>query len=99
MTIAQRTLTLEEFLSLPDTKPAGEYQNGRITQKVSPQGKHSLLQAKWVVELNRLALPPPLGMAFPELRCTFAGRSIVPDVAFFAWDRVPWDPSGASPLR
>ena len=27
--------------------------------------------------------------ALPELRCTFGGRSIVPDVAVVAWDRIP----------
>jgi len=36
----------------------------------------------------------PVAHAFPELRCTFGGRSIVPDVTVFAWDRIPVDESG-----
>ena len=35
--------TLEEFLQLPETKPASEYIDGKIYQKPMPQGKHSTL--------------------------------------------------------
>jgi Uma2 family endonuclease len=27
--------------------------------------------------------------ALPELRCTFGGRSLVPDIAVIAWSRIP----------
>lgn len=27
--------------------------------------------------------------ALPELRCTFGGRSVVPDIAIVAWNRIP----------
>lgn len=87
-------LTLEEFLELPETKPASEYRDGRVTRKVSPQGKHSVLQAAWVVKLNQLAVPGRAGMAFPELRVTFAGRSLVPDVSYISWEGIPREPSG-----
>lgn len=33
-----KTLTLEEFLQLPETKPASEYINGQIIQKPMPHG-------------------------------------------------------------
>jgi Uma2 family endonuclease len=33
-------------------------------------------------------------LAFPELRCTFGGRSIVPDVSVFSWNRIPFDANG-----
>ncbi|TBR61862.1 hypothetical protein B4U84_14155 [Westiellopsis prolifica IICB1] len=36
-----KTLTLAEFLQLPETKPASEYIDGKIIQKPIPQGKHS----------------------------------------------------------
>ncbi|WP_338017115.1 Uma2 family endonuclease [Myxacorys almedinensis] len=39
-----QSLTLEEFLKLPETKPASEYFNGQISQKPMPQGKHSTVQ-------------------------------------------------------
>ena len=39
--------------------------------------------------------PNQIGRAFPELRCTFGGRSIVPDVAVFTWSHIPRDAGGA----
>ena len=41
-----QTLTLEEFLKLPETKPASEYIDGQIVQKQMPQGKHSIIEVK-----------------------------------------------------
>lgn len=35
-----------------------------------------------------------IALAFPELRCTFGGRSIVPDVTIFFWNRIPVDENG-----
>ena len=28
------------------------------------------------------------------MRCTFGGRSIVPDATVFAWERIPWEADG-----
>lgn len=86
-----RSISLEEFLALPETKPASEYIDGEIIQKPMPQGKHSRLQIKVPQSINDQLEPARIAMAFPELRCSFAGRSIVPDVAVFVWDRVPVD--------
>lgn len=44
VTAPQQSISLEEFLTLPETKPAQEYINGTIQQKPMPKGKHSLLQ-------------------------------------------------------
>ena len=90
----QKTITLEEFLNLPDTKPASEYIDGQIIQKPMPQGKHSKLQGKSVTKINDLVEERQIALAFPGLRCTFGGRSIVPDVAVFAWNRIPVDANG-----
>ncbi|MGI0491023.1 Uma2 family endonuclease [Alkalinema pantanalense CENA528] len=92
--VPDKTITLEAFLKLPETKPASEYIDGRIVQKPMPQGKHSKLQGKLVTAINQLAEDRKIALAFPELRCTFGGRSIVPDVAVFAWDRIPVDDNG-----
>jgi Uma2 family endonuclease len=89
-----KTLSLEEFLKLPETKPASEYIDGQIIQKPMPQGKHSKLQGKLVTAINEVVESPKIALAFPELRCTFGGRSIVPDVAVFAWQRIPIDERG-----
>lgn len=35
-----------------------------------------------------------IALAFPELRCTFGSRSIVPDISVFSWQRIPFDPDG-----
>lgn len=77
------TLTLEEFLKLPETEPASEFVDGRIEQKPMPQGKHSRLQLKFCDVVNAVAEEQQIAMAFPELRCTFGGRSIIPDAAVF----------------
>ncbi|MFZ4730619.1 MAG: Uma2 family endonuclease, partial [Pseudanabaena sp.] len=65
------TISLEEFLALPETKPASEYIDDQIYQKPMPQGKHSTLQAEIVMAINQRAKPQKLAYAFPELRCTF----------------------------
>jgi Uma2 family endonuclease len=44
--------------------------------------------------INQLAEPQKLAYAFPELRCTFGGRSIVPDIAVFEWSRIPLNANG-----
>jgi Uma2 family endonuclease len=46
-------LTLEEFLQLPETKPASEFINGQIIQKPMPQGKHSAIQGDFVPAVNQ----------------------------------------------
>jgi len=89
-----KPMTLEEFLEQPETKPAREYIDGRIIQKPMPQGKHSFIQSELLTTINNLALPPRLAHGFPELRCTFGGRSIVPDIVVLRWERIPLDDRG-----
>ncbi len=40
-----KSLTLDEFLQLSETKPASEFIDGQIIQKPMPQGKHSTIQS------------------------------------------------------
>lgn len=87
-------LTLEEFLKLPETKPASEYIDGQIIQKPMPQGKHSRIQGELVPAINVVVKPKKIACSFPELRCTFGDRSIVPDIAMFVWNRIPRDENG-----
>ena len=44
ITKIQSDLSLDEFLKLPETKPASEFINGKIKQKPMPQGEHSRIQ-------------------------------------------------------
>lgn len=89
-----KILTLEEFLALSETKPSLEYIDGQIIQKPMPQGKHSTIQGELCPTINSVVKVQKMGWAFPELRCTFGGRSIVPDVAVFSWARLPIDENG-----
>ncbi|MUL38135.1 Uma2 family endonuclease [Gloeocapsopsis dulcis] len=93
-TTLHQQFTLEEFLKLPETKPASEFANGKIHQKPMPQGKHSRLQLKLCDAVNQVAETKKNALAFPELRCTFGGRSLVPDVTVFTWSRIPFDRDG-----
>lgn len=95
MTIAsQPQLTLDEFLKLPETEPASDFINGEIIQKPMPQAEHSRLQMKLGNVINNVTESPKIAYAFSELRCTFGGASIVPDLAVFRWDRIVKTPSG-----
>lgn len=69
-----KSLTLAEFLQLPETKPASEYIDGQIIQKPMPRGKHSTIQGELAATINLAAKPQHIAWAFPELRCTFGGR-------------------------
>ncbi|MBW4665239.1 MAG: Uma2 family endonuclease [Chroococcus sp. CMT-3BRIN-NPC107] len=89
-----RLLTLDEFLELPETQPEYEFIAGRIYQKPMPQGKHSRLQLKLCTAVNQVTEEQQIALAFSQLRCTFGTRSIVPDVAVFFWQRIPFDADG-----
>ena len=94
MAISEKQLTLEEFLRLPERKPELEFEDGEVIQKPVPKGKHSRLQSALAELLNRFGVTRKLACAFPELRATYGGRSYVPDVALYTWDRIPRDPDG-----
>lgn len=80
-------ITLEEFLKLPyiEDSPAWEYSNGVAIQKPMPKFRHSIIQKRLLRVVDDGS---DNYTALPELRCTFAGRSIVPDVAVVAWNRI-----------
>ncbi|MGA7954356.1 MAG: Uma2 family endonuclease [Gloeobacterales cyanobacterium] len=84
-----KSVTLEEFLQLPETKPASEYIDGEIIQKPMPNGRHSIIQRELLFAISPLLSEQGIAEAFPELRCTFGNRSIVPDVAVFTTSRIP----------
>jgi len=81
-------------LGIPEIKPAIESIGGRWVQKVSPQSRHSILQARmgtlFMVWAGRR------GQVGTEWRCYFLPKgerwsSLVPDVAFFSFERLPRD--------
>jgi Uma2 family endonuclease len=89
-----KPLTLDEFLQLTETEPASEYIDGLIIQKPMPQGEHSVVQTELAPAINLIVKPKQIARAFTELRCTFGGRSTVPDIAVFLWGRIPRKENG-----
>jgi Uma2 family endonuclease len=88
---ARAGLTLEAFLAMPETKPASEFIDGVIFPKPMPQGKHRAIQTEFVSTVNGQLKRPKVARAFSELRCTFGGRSVIPDVSVFVWERIVRD--------
>lgn len=85
---------LEDFFNFPETNPASEFIKGEIIQKPIRQGENSLLRLEICEAINRVAKSQKIAIAFPELRCTFGGESIVPDLSVFRWERIPVQSSG-----
>ena len=59
-----------------------------------PKGKHSVVQRELTFAIDRPLTAQKLARAFPELRCSFCDRSIVPNVTVFKTERIPRDPDG-----
>jgi Uma2 family endonuclease len=87
-------MTLDNFLELPEIKPANEFINGSVCQKPMPQGKHSIIQRELTFAIDRPLRDRKIARAFPELRCTFDQRSTVPDISILLWDRIPRNEDG-----
>jgi hypothetical protein len=94
MVVLLSNLSLQEFLQLSETKPASEYINQNIYQKPMPQGKHSRVQTRLSSGINQIGEVEKKALALTELRCTFGGRSVVPDIAVFEWSRIILDEDG-----
>ena len=80
---------------LPDNvKPALEWVNNRVLQKVSPKRKHALAQSRFASALSVWADAGGYGMVGTEWRFQVQptgeiSRTLVPDVAFLSYDRMP----------
>lgn len=87
------SLTLDDFLRLPaiEESPAWEYIDGEAVQKPMPGGKHSRLQLRLASTINAATSTYE---ALPELRCTFGGRSLVPDLVVVPNEQIPIDGDG-----
>lgn len=89
-----KPLTLQEFLKLPETKPACEFIDGEIVQKPMPQGKHSTVQLDLGSAINLVLKHQKTARVYSELRCNFGDRSVIPDIVVFTWERIPRDKDG-----
>ena len=88
-----KTITLKQFLALPeiDGSPAWEFICGEVSQKPMPGGKHSRLQSRLGGVINSADNGYE---ALPELRCTFGGKSMVPDLVVLGTAEIPVDEHG-----
>lgn len=87
-------LTLERFLRLPEAKPALEFIDGKVVQKVSPKLSHGTIQLALGSLILEHARSHGLGRAYSELRCVFGGMALVPDLVFIRKGRIPRDARG-----
>jgi len=89
----EHMLTLEEFLQRPeiDGSPVQEFIDGRIAYKAIPQLRHALVTIRMCRAFDAFAEPRGIGESFPELRCNYLGRSIVPDVVFLLDEHIEYD--------
>ncbi len=85
--ILTQKLTLEEFLKLPNLEesPAWEYTGGEAMRKPMPKVRHSILQKRLLVKIDE---SESNYLTLPELRCTFGGRSVVPDIVVVSGDKI-----------
>jgi len=88
-----RRMTLEEFLTLPETEPASEYFCGEVIQKPMPDNAHALIQWFLVELLAPFLRRTRLGRGGTEWRCVFGPRGgkqgFVPDLVFVSQARLP----------
>jgi Uma2 family endonuclease len=89
--IKQATLTLEEFLQQDyiEESPAYEYINNEVVRKPMPKAHHGRIQLKLASFIESSIETEKIAMAFTELRCTFANRSIVPDIVVISYEKIP----------
>ena len=93
MVTSERPMTLDEFLTLPEQEPALEFWDGVVRQKVSPQPQHARLQPKFAELLGQVAESGRLGLVFTEVRFKCGTGTAVPDISFYARDRIPLLPN------
>jgi Uma2 family endonuclease len=91
----------EKYLQylLRQAKKIGDKKRGRLkklihSQKLMPQGKSSLLRMELITFINSILKESKIAIAFPELICTFRGRSIVSDIVVFESKNILKDDDG-----
>jgi len=88
---------------LPEAKPALEWVNNRVLQKVTPRRQHALAQGEFMIALGTWARQRGNGMAGTEWHFQVRppgeiGRTLVPDVAFLSYERMPREEQEATEI-
>lgn len=87
---------MQEIVLSDDVKPALEWVNDRILQKVSPARRHALAQMRFAVALEAWARDHAPGTVGTEWRFQVQPpgeirRTLVPDVGYLSYDQMPLD--------
>jgi len=85
--VGQR-MTLEEFLALPEEKPALEYVDGVVRQKVAAKPVHADIQSFLIETLRPFARRRRLGVVLSGARFVTPTWAPVPDVVFYRRERL-----------
>lgn len=85
--VTATTMTLDEFLELPETEPAAEFVCGRIIPRPMPTWFHSRLANRIGAFFEIYFMQHNEGYANVELRhaAPEEGRSYLPDVSITSW--------------
>lgn len=87
---------MQEIVLSDNIKPAIEWVNDRVLQKVSPARKHALAQRRFAAALGAWADDRGCGEVGTEWRFQVQPtgeirRSLVPDVAYISYERMPFE--------
>jgi len=85
---------MQEIVLSDNVKPALEWVNNRVLQKVSPRRRHALAQGRFWGALDAWACLRASGMAGTEWHFQIQpsgeiARTLVPDVAYLSYARLP----------
>jgi|SRR5271166_379993 len=83
-------------ITLPEAKPALEWVNGRVLQKMSPKRRHGIAQGRFYAALDTWAQEQRSGIVATEWRFRVQPpgeerRPLVPDVAYLSYARLSYE--------
>src|SRR6476620_1050923 len=98
MAVTPQRMTLADFLSLPEVKPALELRQGVVSQKMPPSGPHGSIQMWFGSQVYIHGELLGLAQAFTETRIILGEDAYVPDVIVYVRGRVQVDERGRYPF-
>ncbi len=97
-------LSLQEFLTLPESDDRYELVEGRLQPKMSPKYKHSKLQLRLLMALNQWCDQCQCGQVLPEWGIILQRQGKdwvpVPDLIYISYERLPatWEEDEPCPI-
>ena len=92
--VSHKTINSRRVLALPERNLLANISIVKSSKNRCHKENTANYRVKFVTVINNIAESQLIALALPELRCTFDGRSIIPDVAVFTWNRIPLDEDG-----